>query len=288
MSARTIPKPLPKIKPKHGEDLYLILDGSQINDLEKLLYEIEGNPLYLPIYLNEPWRQLKEVTPCVIRANKSIYDWFISNASINQGYFFSSQADIETIADSFRSLIQVQSPYGSNVFFKMAHGEAAKILFQDKNPDIWKTIGQVWIPTRSGWYYDENPQDLHNPSGSIIILNDEQWKKLGQISWQNTLEKIENHLTKWFSESLPKVEPAWLQQEAKNAYNKGFSSERDLLLYFNVFGFLGINTLDDTRHAEIQALINVPSLETPSQRIQKASSLAEQYAMQKNTQEQAL
>ena len=46
---------------------------------------------------------------------------------------------------------------------------------------------------------------------------------------------------KWFPALLDNQDDSisWVNQHALTAYNKGFSSERDLLMYMNVIGFLG-------------------------------------------------
>ncbi|MGF1768633.1 DUF4123 domain-containing protein [Enterovibrio makurazakiensis] len=278
MQEKMIPAPLPDMSCEAGEQRYLLLDGSQIPDLETLLFKIEGAPVYAPVFLNSPWQELREVSPCVVKATGALMQWFETDVYLNQGYVFSSRADLETVTNTFRALIQVQSPYGSQVFFKMAHAEAAHILFSDENPQIWQAIEQAWLPTRKGWVHHTKPTQTGPVTPTSILLTDEQWEKLGQIGWYHTLEKIEHHLVHWFSDKLPAVSLEWIKQEAKTAYDAGFATERDLLLYFSVFGFLGVNVLDSRQYPDIQALINHPSTLTPSQRIEQAATLAEQYA----------
>ncbi|MOA62566.1 hypothetical protein D3C78_1880240 [compost metagenome] len=63
---------------------------------------------------------------------------------------------------------------------------------------------------------------------------------------------------------------------ASTAYAQGFSSERDITLYANIFGFLGEHVLDD--HADIAQLLTQKSPETPTQRIERAAELAQERA----------
>ncbi|MDD1783216.1 DUF4123 domain-containing protein [Enterovibrio sp. ZSDZ35] len=286
MSETVLPKPFPDMD-LHGDmHLYLILDGTQIPNVETLLYQVEGNPKYEPIYFNSPWSELKEVSPCVVVATWNLVDWFRKNANANQGYFFSSFANLEDVAETMRGVIQVKTPYGSSVFYKMAHAEAAWVLFDDESPALWHNIEQVWLPTRDGWKTKNKPSTLSSSPQQPITFTDKQWAQLGQISWRNSLEKIEKHITKWFNHSLPQTDNHWVREQASRAYQKGFSSERDLLQYFTVLGFLGEKALTEEAYPELYQLVNAPSAQTPSQRIEKAALLAERYAT--STQEHTL
>ncbi|MGF1708949.1 DUF4123 domain-containing protein [Enterovibrio baiacu] len=289
MSGKSVfPQPVPDMSLDSGSSLYLVLDGSQISELEKKLYSLLGNPEFEPIYLYQPWDQISEVTPCVVKTSEKLIDWFFSDCIVNQGYFIASSASCEQIADSMRALIQVKSPYGSDVFFKMAHAEASWILFDDEHPLIWKHIEAVWIPTRLGWKHRVSPQKPVPEKVKYIELNSEQWKKLGEISWRNTLDKIQKYVIKWFYTQLPNPSYEWLNDQATLAYNKGFSSERDLMLYFSILGFLGANALDKNLYPDIQELVDKSSLLTPSQRIEEAAELAEHHAKYRNLQERNL
>ncbi|KXF82452.1 hypothetical protein ATN88_10100 [Enterovibrio coralii] len=269
-----------------GKHLYLILDATQIQKVETFLYQVEGNPQYEPVYLNSPWNELKEVSPCVVVATRNIIDWFRKNANANQGYFFSSFANLEEVAETMRRVIQVKTPYGSSVFYKMAHAEAAWVLFDDECSVLWHNIEQVWLPTRDGWKSKNKPNTLFSLAPQPITFTEKQWALLGQISWRNSLEKIEKHITKWFNDSLPQADNHWVREQASRAYQKGFSSERDLLQYFTVLGFLGENALTEDAYPDLYQLINVPSAQTPSQRIERAALLAERYI--NSTQEHTL
>lgn len=279
------PQPIPAMLLDRDVSLYLLLDGSQISGLEKKLYSLLGNPELEPIYLYPPWDQLREVTPYLVKASDTLIDWYLKNCASNEGYFIASKEKGEIIAESLRKRIQVKSPYGSDVFFKMAHSEASWIFFEDEHPLFWQHIQAVWIPTRSGWKHKKSPQKSILEGMSRVEVTDEQWKRLGEISWHNTVGNIRKYLAKWFPAQIPQPSDEWLNQHATQAYNKGFSSERDLLLYFSILGFLGEDALHQNRYPDIQALVNKPSLDTPSQRIEKAADLAEYYAAKNTTRE---
>mgnify|MGYP003147184889 CR=1 FL=1 len=64
-----------------------------------------------------------------------------------------------------------------------------------------------------------------------------------------------------------------VHQLADQAYQTGFTSERDIALYANVFGFLGWDVLE--RHPDIAELVTRVGPQSPSQRIEHAANLAE-------------
>ncbi|TKF31255.1 hypothetical protein FCV50_12000 [Vibrio kanaloae] len=64
----------------------------------------------------------------------------------------------------------------------------------------------------------------------------------------------------------------------ETAYAKGFETEQDLLYYFNIIGYLGEEALLKSPYPSLTLLMDTPSLQTPSQRIAQAASLAEQIA----------
>ena len=54
---------LPEFDLDKGEHLYLLLDGGQIPELERQLFEVTDSPVYQPLYLYAPWDSLREVSP---------------------------------------------------------------------------------------------------------------------------------------------------------------------------------------------------------------------------------
>lgn len=263
------------------ETLYLLVDGAQIEGLAKQLYSLSGKLDLEPIYLFEPYNELVEVSPYVIAATDSVKQWFLDLNQPMAGFFFSSPLGIEHIADGLRMLIQVESPYGSSVFLKFANSECSYVLLSTNTPYLWKVMTQAWLPIRTGWKHITQPDSLPPIGSDKYKLTEEQWQLMGQITWRNTLEKIEQHMRRWFPEKMDALssKEQWIEQQADYAYQSGFSSERDLLLFFNVIGFLGLQAIESPEeYPVIYQLIHQSSLQTPSQRVEAAAELAYQYS----------
>ncbi|WGY45602.1 DUF4123 domain-containing protein [Vibrio sp. ABG19] len=268
------------------EVLYLLVDGAQIEHLAVKLYGLKGELDLEPIYLDAPYQELLPVSPYVIRATQSVTDWFLELNEAMAGYFFSSSLTLNQVADGLRSLIKVESPYGSLVFAKMANTECGYILLSTGVANLWQVMNQAWLPTRKGWQHLVKPDALLAAEQGTYKLSDEQWRLLGQVTWCNTLESIENHMLRWFPETLAQQasQPDWLALQAENAYQQGFSSERDLLMFFNVIGFVGLQAVQEPLYADIYQLIHQSSQQTPSQRIEAAANLAYQYSQSQERQ----
>ncbi|MBJ6900032.1 DUF4123 domain-containing protein, partial [Vibrio cholerae] len=73
------------------------------------------------------------------------------------------------------------------------------------------------------------------------------------ITWLNTLETVERHVQQWFPDLAQQwqSDPELFHRHAQWAYQQGFSSERDLMLFFNVLGFLGVDALEKGKYPEI-------------------------------------
>lgn len=267
------------LTPLKNERLYLLVDGSQINNLLEQLYSLDCEIHLEPIYLYEPWQHLNHVSPVLVQANSTVVNWFFSTASINNGYFLSSSQSLSEIADHFRNFIQVLTPYESLVFLKLAHAECAQIFYEKQLSNYWGKTSQVWLPTRNSWAFIQNSAK-ETKSTQSHQLTDQQWEKLGQISWLNTIESLAEHAKKYF----PNVELNgltrfdWTEHHASNAYEKGFTSQRDLMFYINVLGYLNGELPTEAKHFDIYHLIYSPSKQTHSQRIEQAAILASQYA----------
>lgn len=269
---------LPELDVAKGEHLYLLLDGGQLPELERKLFEVTDSPVYQPLYLYAPWDALREVTPCLVEANSQLLAWFQEQAA-NVGWLLASPLSLMPLADHLRQLIEVESPYGSRIMLKLAAPKTMACLLVDSDPWFWQGIAQVWLPMDDGWLHRRVKTDLPQLPGKKCKLTDPQWARLGEVSWQNQLESIHHHMAQWFPIRLAEQSDprAWIARWANQAYQLGFQSERDQLLFFNVLGFLGDKWWGSHDYPELTALLTIPSVRTPSQRVEQAACWAEQH-----------
>lgn len=271
---------LPDFDLAKGEHLYLLLDGGQIPELERQLFEVTDSPVYQPIYLYAPWDSLREVSPCLVEASELLLGWFKSLPA-NAGWLLASPLTLLPLADQLRQLIEVESPYGSRILLKLAAPETMACLLVDADPWYWRGITQVWLPTRTGWLHWQVKEALAEPIGDTCRLTDAQWARLSDVSWQNQLDATYHHMAHWFPSRLEQQpDPQnWIARWAEQAYQLGFQTERDLLLFFNVLGFIGEEWWQGDGYPTLTKLLTTPSAQTPSQRVEQAASWAEQHVI---------
>lgn len=269
---------LPELDLAKGEHLYLLLDGAQITELERQLFDVTDKPAYQPLYLYAPWDGLREVSPCLVEANSQLLTWFRALPT-NAGWLLASPLPLLPLADRLRQLIEVESPYGSRILLKLAAPETMACLMVDPEPWLWQGVAQVWLPTRDGWQHWLAKADFATPLGKKCKLTDPQWARLGEVSWQNQLESTYRHMEQWFPVRLAEQSDpgAWIAHWAKQAYQLGFQTERDMLLFFNVLGFLGESWWKDDAYPVVTKLLTTASAQTPSQRVEQAANWAEQH-----------
>ncbi|MFB2831870.1 DUF4123 domain-containing protein [Aeromonas jandaei] len=271
---------LPEFELAKGEHLYLLLDGGQLPELERQLFEVSDSPAYQPLYLHAPWDSLREVSPCLVEASQPLLSWF-QTLPANSGWLLASPLSLLPLADQLSQLIEVESPYGSRILLKLAAPETMACLMVDADPWLWRGIAQAWLPTRAGWHHWLVKETLIDPIGDKCRLTDPQWARLGELSWQNQQDAAYRHMQMWFPARLAQQQdPAsWIARWAKQAYQLGFQTERDLLLFFNVLGFLGESWWEGDAYPAVNKLLTTPSAQTPSQRVEQAASWAEQHAL---------
>lgn len=136
-----------------------------------------------------------------------------------------------------------------------------------------------------GWQELERPEKAQPQAlESLYPLSDDVWVDMSHVSWRNTIEVIVNHLNTYFPEEASQHADfhQWVDEQGQQEYQKGFTSEQDLLQYFNVIACVGdIESLKD-QYPDIDELIQkpsqqTPSQQTPSQRIEKAAEMAWNY-----------
>lgn len=271
---------LPELALANGERLYLLLDGGHLPELERQLFEVIDSPAYQPLYLYSPWDSLREVSPCLVEASEPLLSWF-QQLPANTGWLLASHLTLLPLADQLRQLIEVESPYGSRILLKLAAPETMACLMVDADPWFWQGIAQVWLPTRAGWHHWQVKETLAEPMGDRCRLTEPQWARLGEVSWQNQLDAAYRHMQAWFPARLSaQSDPqAWIARWAKQAYQLGFQTERDLLLFFNVLGFVGDGWWEGDDYPTLTKYLTSPSAQTPSQRVELAANWAEQHAL---------
>lgn len=272
---------IPDISAQEKQTLYLLVDGGQIKNIAQSLYQIPDLPPLEPLFLYPPHDELKDVSPYLVTVTDNVKRWFLAQNNPTAGFFFSSAWTLTDICEHYHQLIQVLTPYGNEVYLKMAHSEVAWVLLASHTACFWQPMQKVWLPTRLGWKVIARPSDIGASSAFPYKIDDSQWEAFGGIVWRNLLESVDIFITEEFPHLKQRSDDfdGWVAQQATLAYQQGFSTECDQLHYFNIIGLLGEPAVTaESPWPDIGTLVTQPSLKTPAQRIEMASELAQQYS----------
>lgn len=273
-----------------GIQATLLLDGISVENLQRRLYEWSPSPSFEPLYLRTQWAGLAEVSPCLVRLagpSDPILVQFLEHADAEWGYLLFSQASWEEQLAHLRWLVSVRHPLGEDMLLRLADPAVANALLGHA---VEKQEASLFGPFELAVTADRTQQRWHQharPGSAVSIvrskpyqLSDAQLELLGEVSMRSTVIQLDAHMHEFFPAYQPHLaEPArWehLHGLASTAYAHGFSSEREITLYANIFGFLGERALDD--HADIATLLTQKSTGTPAQRIERAAELAQERA----------
>lgn len=278
---RHLPSDLPWDAPA-----YLLLDGISVETLPKRLYEWTESPDFDVLYLETPWAELSDVSPCLVRLtgrHDTALAAFVQNSHEEWGYLLFSHASRDVLLKHLRWLVCVCHPMGEKMLLRLADPAVMRALLnqatQANDAILFGPIDAIVTVDRieSAWYQHQRPDSLvARQQDRPYQLSDKQLDSLGDVAFRNILISLNAHMREYFPSYHTTQSPTqrWqhLRALAEGAYGLGFNSEYDITLYANIFGLLGVDSLD--KHPDIAKLVNQPSSLTPSQRIEQAAKLA--------------
>ncbi|WP_313027329.1 DUF4123 domain-containing protein [Pseudomonas lopnurensis] len=268
---------------------YLLLDGVSVEALSRKLYQWSENPVFEPLYLRTEWQELADLSPCLIALNGQhdpIMQRFIDNAAREWGYLLFTHAGFDETLRHLRWLLRVRCQEDETVLLRLADPAVAHRLLAIGNPRLFGPIEQLCIPDaiEGVWYRHRRAGPIPDQrDAQPYRLSDQELTALGEVSFRQTVMAVDEHMRTFF----PTYQPAMrgrerlrhLRELAERAYQSGMCSEREILLFANVFGFLGGQPLDS--HPDIARLLDETSSQSPAQRVEQAARLAERRATEK-------
>lgn len=265
---------------------YMLLDGVSIEALPHKLYLWSENPVFEPLYLGTECQELVDLSPCLVALSGQhdpIMQAFIDNATREWGYLIFTHAGLDEALRHLRWLLRVELEGNHPALLRLADPAVAQQLFAIANPRLFGPIEQLCVPDAI-----ERSWHRHQRSGPVpeqdrtqaYRLSDQELTALGEASFRQIVMALDEHMRAFF----PAYQLAMHGRErlrhlralAERAYRSGMCSEREILLFANVFGFLGGQPLEN--HPDIARLLDETSLQSPAQRVERAARLAEQRA----------
>ena len=265
---------------------YLLLDAVSVEALPQKLYQWSENPIFEPLYLGTELQELIDLSPCLITLrgpHDPLVRVFLDNASQEWGYLAFSDAGFEATLQHLRWLRQVNVQNGETALLRLADPSVAHHLFALGTPTLFGPFDRICTPDSLDgvWHTHQRTSVLVEQDHSrLYSLNEDELMALGEVSFRQTIISVGKHLGTFFPNYKANIQGrdrvSHIRGLAERAYQNGMCSEREILLFANVFGFLGEQPLQN--HPDIEHLLNDRSSLTPSQRVEQAARLAEQRA----------
>ncbi|MEB0224877.1 DUF4123 domain-containing protein [Pseudomonas sp. 10S4] len=262
---------------------YLLLDGVSASNLAQRLHRWD-NPTYC-LYQGTRWHELSDISPCLIPLNGEhdpLLAYFQENAALEWGYLLFSPADATTLCSHWRRLLTVEHPSGIEVMPRIADPAVIHPLLvlarQAQSARWFGPVERVCLPDslQAIWHQHARPERAAPDTLDSYRLTDEELTALEEVAFRRLVFDLSEHLHAYFPEFMASY-PAQkrllhIQQVAREAYQRGFTSEQEITLYANVFAYLAGQPVSD--HADIVELLTVPTAQSPLMRVQRAAELA--------------
>lgn len=265
---------------------YLLLDGVSAPNLAHRLHRWD-NPVYC-LYHGTRWHELADISPCLITlkgAGDSLLAYFQEHAALEWGYLLFSDADALTLCKHWRRLLSVEQADGVEVMPRIADPAVMHPLFdlaQQINSARWfGPVAHVCLPDGiEGTWRQHIRLDHARAEPQTYRLTDQELTALGEVEFRNVVSALSEHLLAHFPAFMTNFSGTecrqYAQKLASEAYQQGFSSEQEMALYANVFGYLAGQPLIE--HPDIAQLLAGTVAGAPLARVKRAAELAESRA----------
>lgn len=262
---------------------YLLLDGVSVPNLPQCLRRWD-NPLYC-LYQGTRWQELADISPYLITlkgADDSLLAYFHENAAQEWGFLLFSDVDAPTLCKHWRRLLTVKHPSSVEVMLRIADPAVMHPLLdlaRQANSARWfGPVQHLCLPDglHAVWQQHQRADAVAPDTTDIYQLTEQELTALGEAQFHQSVLSLNAHLQQYFPGFMASYSD-WerlrlAEKTAQQAYQQGFTSEQEITLYANVFGYLAGQPLTD--YPDIAELLTVPSQQSPLSRAQRAAELA--------------
>lgn len=267
--------------------LFLLVDGAKIDALPAKIYELEAAPICDALYRDTPLSGLVDISPWLVKvkANSpflrvSFGDWKAKGAAV----LWQADTSFELVLAHFKKLVMAQTSTRDEVIFRFYDPEILRSLMtgDDVGEDILRLMGpcnEVAIQDRRSGelaYFDRGLAPVE-PVNTPFAIRDEHLARMEGGVAQTALRKLELHTAEYFPHLLHASTSdgyAWgvVKDLIEAARQKGLSSTRDVALYINTVGWLGLLAFEENAVAELWQMHS----SKPARAIARIAEFAEQ------------
>lgn len=266
---------------------YLLLDGAQIDNLIKTIYQLNKSPELDILYLNTPYAELQELSPVLVKVeiNDKLYQKFITDWQATKGIHFIAKGDIYTLGNHLRSSLQAKLN-GRTVLFRFYSPKILGLWFEtitkEQQSQFMGAITKLYLPSPTTGELIEYNNDKHlvcvTPSTIWIELSDQQLDHLTQAKITKLKQQIIDSLSRYFPDQIQKLSTTQqndlIDNSIKKANQYGSDSEQDVYLWSILLLHKGLDFPEAKAHQDYQQLLNNRK-DPPNIRLDKAISMLE-------------
>lgn len=269
----------------HWLNRYLVLDGLQLEPLERWLYEQVVSPAYEPLYLGTPLEGCRGISPCLVQLQDDDPLWkrFLESGGDEKwGWGFASSAEFDGLLQHLRWLLFVEHPWEGEKILRVASADVMRrLLGAEPSPRQSELLGAmetVWLPVNKhgevNWYEVSNERTERLPREAKFQLQQAHLDALSQIAWERFAEELANHLETFFTPGAfihAHGAPHLAAERVIHLTRElGFTGRRAHFYMANILGAHGERVLDEHAMPDVAALLRQPDQRAPMERLKAA------------------
>lgn len=267
---------------------YLLIDGASAPDLVRHLRNW-GNPAHC-LYQNTRWHTLTDISPYLISvpgADDPCMAHFLENAAYEWGYLFFSGASAYTLCQHWRQVLVVDHPCGLQVMPRIADPAVMHEMFSlagvAQSARWFGPVEHACLPDamQGTWLQHQRPVSGDGQQHARYSFTEEELTVLGEVEFRRSVLALSVHMQTYFPEYAASGSARQRMQSirsiAQQAYDLGFTSEQQITLYANVYGYLADQKMSD--HQDIVHLLSNSLAGPHLSRVKRAAELAQSRAV---------
>lgn len=244
---------------KSGRTL-LLIDGAKIDHLSRVVYTWSPGALCDSLYRGTELAEFSEISPWLVEAQpdsalgqKCFEEWQHLGVAI----VLQSECSFDALIAHLRGLIKATLASGDDVIFRFYDPEIVRSLLSDEpegqnRSRLMGPCSAIAVQDRrSGvWQCFHNDTPLNDAHEEPFSILDKHLVAMEKAARDTALRNLELHTAQHFPHLLkvPHSEHAnWanVSELMSQARQRGLSSTRDIALYINTIGWLGLQAFED-------------------------------------------
>lgn len=268
--------------PWQAESISLLLDGINVKNLLHKFYTQQNQSKFEVLYLQTPFAELYEVSPCLVKIDNSNNPHllnYLSHLDEEWGYILISDASWEEQIKHLRNLLIVKQPNDEQVILKIADPMLAGALFElaEKQADsaFFGPFKQIYttdiIDNQLNNY--QRPEQAIQSLATPYQLSNEQNEALDKVEIKRANYKLHQHMERHFPSFLAHYPKATKKQAIDHLIQEAnqltYNTPMAQAYYLNIHGYLGDETLEN--YPELSQMVNKKDVSL----LKEASELAQ-------------